>query len=136
MELMRLRPAFAGCDVSFASVHPALAVQVEGSGSRYHCIPDVTRWSKRRAPWSFLVLMKILISERPDVVITTGAAPGYLACLAGKLLGIRSCWIDSIANADEISMSGLKARRWIDLLLTQWPNLAEENGSKFKGNVL
>ncbi len=87
-------------------------------------------------PWAFLVIMKILITERPKVIITTGAAPGFLACIAGKLLGIRCCWVDSIANAEELSLSGNKSRRWIDLLLTQWPNLARDNGAQYRGNVL
>ena len=47
---------------------------------------------------------------RPDVVITTGAAPGYFAVRIGKLLGARVVWVDSIANAEELSLSGPEGR--------------------------
>jgi UDP-N-acetylglucosamine:LPS N-acetylglucosamine transferase len=137
VELMRLRPAFEGCSVTFASVSDGLRKSVEDAGHRYHRIPDLTRWNVGRVPWAFIKITRILLKERPTVIITTGAGPGYIACIAGKLMGIRCCWVDSIANADELSMSGVKAGRWIDLLLTQWPKLANhDNGAQYKGNVL
>ena len=136
IELMRLHPAFDNCDVCFCSVNEGHRKGVEKAGYRYRRIPDLTRWNIGKIPWSFLVVTRILMRERPDVIITTGAAPGYMACIAGKMLGIRSCWVDSIANADELSMSGSKAMRWIDLVLTQWPKLATNDGAQYKGNVL
>jgi hypothetical protein len=69
-------------------------------------------------------------------VITTGAAPGYFAVRIGKLLGARVVWVDSIANAEELSLSGQKAGSFVDLWLTQWPQLARECGPKHFGNVL
>ena len=41
----------------------------------------------------------------------------------GSLLGIRTLWLDSIANADELSLSGVKASKFATLALTQWPEL-------------
>ena len=66
--------------------------------------------SRRRDRLGFLVvlwqLVRILIRERPDVVVTTGAAPGFVALAAAKLLlGCRTIWIDSIANAERLSSS-------------------------------
>ena len=136
VELMRLEPAFEGCSVCFASVCEGFRKNIEGNGNPFYRIPDTTRWSASKIPWTFLVIFRILLREKPDVIITTGAAPGYLACMAGKLLGIRCCWVDSIANAEELSLSGDKAKKWIDLLLTQWPNLACEKGPQYRGNVL
>lgn len=136
VELMRLAPAFEGCSVTFASVCEGFRRSVESEGHRFHLIPDATRWSLCRVPWTFVRVTLLLIRERPDVIITTGAAPGYLACIAGRMLGIRCCWVDSIANAEELSLSGDRAMRWIDLLLTQWPNLAREKGPQYRGNVL
>jgi hypothetical protein len=73
---------------------------------------------------------------RPDVVVSTGAAPGYFGVRFGKWLGARVIWVDSIANAEELSMSGAKAGAFVDIWLTQWPHLAKENGPKHFGNVL
>ena len=48
----------------------------------------------------------------------TGAAPGYFAIRIGKLLGARTLWIDSIANAEELSMGGQLVAEKADLVLT------------------
>ncbi|GAJ24098.1 unnamed protein product, partial [marine sediment metagenome] len=94
--------------------------------------------------WNYLSLLKlalrlavIILRERPDVVISTGAAPGYLAIRLAKLLTrARTIWLDSIAETNDLSLSGIKGRRYADLWLTQWPELAQTNGPDYKGNVL
>ncbi len=78
----------------------------------------------------------ILLRERPHTVISTGAAPGYFAMRIGKLLRARTVWIDSIANADRMSMSGELVRKYADLWLTQWPHLAGRDGPNYAGSVL
>lgn len=72
-----------------------------------------------------LQMLWLVLKFRPDVVITTGAAPGLVALQIGKLFGARTVWIDSLANAEKISLSGKLAERYADLWLTQWPHLVE-----------
>ena len=81
-------------------------------------------------------VLRVVLKERPSVVVSTGAAPGLFGVIFGKLGGARTIWIDSIANAEELSMSGRLAGRWADLWLTQWPELAREGGPAFEGAVL
>ena len=45
-------------------------------------------------------------------------------------------WIDSLANGEELSMSGRRAAKHADLWLTQWPELAEDGGPEYAGSVL
>ena len=99
-------------------------------------IPDSNRWSKLRLLRCAIAIGWLLLRLRPDVVLTTGAAPGYFALCIGKWFGARVVWIDSIANAEEMSLSGQKAGRFADLWLTQWLHLAGDNGPKFFGSVL
>jgi UDP-N-acetylglucosamine:LPS N-acetylglucosamine transferase len=66
----------------------------------------------------------IVLQERPNVVISTGAAPGFLMCFWGKLFGARVIWLDSIANACKLSMSGQMIRPFADLMLSQWPDIS------------
>jgi len=73
--------------------------------------------------------------ERPSVVVSTGAAPGYLAIRCARLMGARTLWIDSVANIEELSMSGRLASTTADLCLTQWPHLADER-IRYLGAVL
>lgn len=78
----------------------------------------------------------IVIRERPDVVVTTGAAPGLVVLALARLLGARTVWVDSIANAERLSLSGRLAEGRADLVLTQWPELAREGGPRYLGGVL
>lgn len=134
-QLLRLRPAWEGCDVAYVTTDPSLADAVI-SGSRFYSVAEASRWEKAKLVKSAIQVAGILIRERPDVIITTGAAVGYFAILFGRLLGCRTLWIDSIANAEEVSLSGQKAGRIADLFLTQWPELEKDGGPTFKGSVL
>ena len=58
-------------------------------------------------------------------MVSTGAAPGYLAIRFARMMGARTVWIDSVANVEELSMSGRMASETADLCLTQWPHLAQ-----------
>ena len=67
-----------------------------------------------------------VIKERPDVIVTTGSLPIAIVCmLAKKLLGTKVVWIDSVAQLDDLSMSGKMLLKRADLFLTQWPEVAE-----------
>ncbi len=134
VQLLRLSDAFAGCDVVYATVSAGYRQDVPDA--RFHVIPDATRWDKLKLVRLLLRLIWVLVRERPDVVVTTGAAPGYLAVVLGRVLGARTVWIDSIANVEEMSMSGQRARSHADLWLTQWPHLAVPGGPSFAGAVL
>ena len=135
VQLRRLLPAFDGFDVAFASVFPAYAQDVPGS--RFHVFDDVSRFHKARMPRVIFQIFSILMSERPDVVITTGSAPGLIALALSKLLfRSQTIWIDSIANCEQLSSSGLRARRFADVWLTQWNHLAGKDGPDFWGATL
>ena len=134
VQLLRLRPAFEGCAVTYATVQPSYAAQVPGE--RFHSFTDATRWSRWDLVKMVLEVCWIVIRTRPDVIVSTGAAPGVVALRLGKLLGARTVWLDSIANVETMSMSGRKVRKFADLWLTQWPEVARKEGCVFKGAVL
>ena len=134
VQLLRLRPAFEGADLIFATVHEGYRTDVPGC--EFRIIQDGNRTQKIALLKSAISILFLLLVEKPDVVVSTGAAPGYFAVRFAKLLRMKTIWIDSVANAGELSMSGQKAGRCADLWLTQWPHLAKDGGPKHLGNVL
>lgn len=134
MQLLRLVPALQGYDVVFVSVLESYACQVPGN--RFHSVPDANRWSRRGLITLAAKMARIVRQEKPDVVLSTGAAPGYFAILFGRLFGARTIWVDSIANADRLSLSGRLAGKHADLWLTQWPHLARAKGPLYRGAVI
>jgi len=107
-----------------------------GGSGVYASIPDANRDQKLRLLALLFRLAWIVIRFRPDVVISTGAAPGYFAIRLGRLIGARTLFLDSIANAESLSLSAQLARKHSDLLLTQWPHLAKGDGPRYSGTVL
>lgn len=134
VQMLRLRPAFEDLEVVFATVRQGYSADVDGAFFRL--IPDANRWSKLGLLRTAVGVGCLILRERPDVVISTGAAPGFFAIVLGRLLGARTIWVDSVANAETLSLSGQKAGRFAHLWLTQWPHLAREGGPHYFGNVL
>jgi hypothetical protein len=134
VQLLRLRPAFGDCDVTWVTVSDTYRSDV--APAPFLTVPDATRWSRIGLLRLAIRIAWIVIKVRPDVVVTTGAAPGFFACLVGRLIGRRTAWIDSMANVNELSMSGRAAGRWSDLWLTQWERLSTEQGPQYRGAVL
>lgn len=143
VQLLRLMPAFEGCRLTIASTDPTLAREALAQARRlglpapgFRTVIEANRWQKWRLAKSLGGIARVVAEVRPDVVITTGAAPGYFALRFGKLLGARTVWLDSIANSEELSLAGQKAGKHADLWLTQWPELAREGGPHHEGAVL
>lgn len=143
VQLMRLRAAWEGCDVTYVTTDPGLVEALRRtaaeSGSpepKLHIVTEGNRWQKRRLILQLVQLAVLMLWLRPDAVISTGAAPGYFALRIGKLLGARTIWVESIANAEELSLSGRKIGKYADLWLTQWPHLAKPDGPQFLGSVI
>lgn len=143
VQLLRLRPAWRGCTVHYATTDAAqrapLAVKLEVDGETlggFHIFCEANRWQKLRLLRQLVELAIIIVRVRPGTIITTGAAPGYFALRLGKLIGARTVWVDSIANAEELSLSGSRVGRYADLWLTQWADLARPDGPHHAGAVI
>jgi UDP-N-acetylglucosamine:LPS N-acetylglucosamine transferase len=117
-----MTPAFEGHDVAYLTTDPGHRSEV--GGARFHVVKDANRQNKLGLVFCAMKVVWVLLRERPTVVVSTGAAPGYLAIRFARLLKARTLWIDSVANVEELSMSGRMASEAADLCLTQWPHLA------------
>ena len=132
MQMQRLLPAFEGCRVSLASVASIESEQI----ARFHSVPDANRDTKLRMLLLLFKMFWIVLLDRPDVVISTGAAPGYVAIRIGKLFGARTLFIDSIANGKEPSLSAKLSLAHADVTLSQWPEVSQAFGTSYWGAIL
>ncbi|WP_421132383.1 hypothetical protein [Alteromonas sp. A079] len=131
IQLLRLKPVFDQFETTYVSNQYR-----EEMGTNFRHVIDANGDEKLKLIALFFQMSWVMIINRPDVVISSGAAPGFFAVMLGKLMGAKTIWVDSIANAEELSLSGKKAGTFADLWLTQWPNLAEPTGPTFCGRVL
>jgi hypothetical protein len=134
VQLLRITPAFEGCEVTFVTVHESYRAQVPNN--KFYVVNDANRWNKTALAKAALKLARIVWNEKPNVVVSTGAAPGYIALRLGRMMNARTIWLDSVANVDELSMSGRIVGACADLWLTQWAHLARPEGPHYAGSVL
>lgn len=131
-QLQLLREAFSAHEVCYVTTDLTLAAV----DSSILVIPDCNRNRPSQALLSAGSVYRIIRRIRPDVIVTTGAAPGLIAIIIGRICGAHTVWIDSVANAEQLSLSGRLAKWVAHLCLTQWPHLARRNAPLFYGSVL
>lgn len=152
VQLMKIRSAWKHMDAVYMSTVSEYQNELNKYASendmdppRFYKTVVATRWQKFKLLRQLLDIVWVILRERPSYIVTTGAAPGFFAVKIGSLLGIKTVWIDSIANVEEMSLSGQKALSCADICLTQWEDLAEKHNSlnvneapklKYWGSVL
>lgn len=105
-----------------------------GGECDYH-IDDFSRSDAWRIVKVAYQMLRIIHKEKPDVVISTGAAPGLVAIVVAWTMGIKTIWIDSIATRSKLSLSGRLVKPFCTEYYVQWPELAKGR-IKYNGNVL
>lgn len=99
---------------------------------KYWCYFPTNRNIKNLVKNTFLA-MKILKKERPDVIISTGAAPAIPFFYLGKLFGSKVIYIEVYDRIDKPTITGKLVYPISDLFIIQW-----EEQKKFypKGEML
>jgi UDP-N-acetylglucosamine:LPS N-acetylglucosamine transferase len=100
-QLMLLRHTLENYDVRFATTEPSVAQQHGIADAE--SLPDCNQNKPLLSLMCAFAALRIVLKHRPDVVISTGAAPGFFCILAGRLIGARTLWIDSVANGEALS---------------------------------
>jgi beta-1,4-N-acetylglucosaminyltransferase len=136
-ELQRLMPAFEGKEYFFVTHRSEYSRHLE----RAYFIPYTEGYLRERLTWlkTIFIALRILRKERPDVVISTGG--GEIAvpfCYAGKLLGAKVIFIETLARITSKSAAGKLIYPIADLFLVQWEPLLKKYGTKaqYWGNVI
>jgi UDP-N-acetylglucosamine--N-acetylmuramyl-(pentapeptide) pyrophosphoryl-undecaprenol N-acetylglucosamine transferase len=69
--------------------------------------------------------LKIVMEEKPDVVISTGAGSAWFFMFWARLFGARFTLIESFARVDGPSLFGRLSRPFADFTVVQWPNMTQ-----------
>ena len=99
-------------------------------------LPDCSISNLWRVPACFQIASRLIRSAGADLVISTGALPGLIAIIAARVQGQTTIWIDSVANAKTLSLSGKVARVVAHKTYSQWPDVARRERVRFAGAVL
>ncbi|OHB61021.1 MAG: hypothetical protein A2167_01110 [Planctomycetes bacterium RBG_13_46_10] len=135
-QLLRLSHSWKDYEVFWITTTTVVAEKLCAFG-RVYTVGESNRQHLIKVIKALLRCTKIIFTEKPDIVISTGAAVGCVTCFLGKILGAKIIWIDSITNVEQISLSGKMVRYIADLFLVQWPELAEKyHNVNYEGTVI
>lgn len=86
---------------------------------------------------NLFLAIRLMKKERPSLIISTGAGVAVPFIWAGKILGIKSVYIESITRLKRLSLSASLIYFITTKILVQWPELATRyKRTEYHGNVL
>jgi UDP-N-acetylglucosamine:LPS N-acetylglucosamine transferase len=125
-QLLKLSRSWSGFETVLITTND-WAIPVSERHCAAYVVGECNRGNLLKVILVFWRSLRIVLRERPDIVISTGAAAGAIASAISKLFGAKIVWVDSIANVKRVSLSGRLVRRFADLFLVQWPHLQNKS---------
>lgn len=69
--------------------------------------------------------IRILRKERPDLIISAGAAPAVPFFWIGKIMGIKLIYIEPFDRIGKASLTGKLCYKVVDVFIVQWEQMKE-----------
>ena len=136
-EIQRLLDAFEGHDISFVTIK----AKSTGHLSNVYYLRDTAGSTKVHMLLNMIVVaiqsLKIILKERPRIIVSTGADVAIPICYLGKLFNIKILFIESLCRVNDLSPSGKIVYPISYLFLVQWDRLTKKySKAKYWGAVL
>ncbi|MCK4913146.1 MAG: polysaccharide biosynthesis protein [Planctomycetes bacterium] len=91
--------------------------------SRVRAIPNIVKHSPLSWVVGVVLSFYVVLVERPNVVISTGAGIVVFFCVFAKLLGAKLIFIESMARIKRPTLTARFLYPFSDLFIVQWPGL-------------
>lgn len=89
---------------------------------KYYCYYPTNRNIKNLIKNTFLAI-KILVKEKPDLIISSGAAVAVPFFYIGKLMGAKTVYIEVFDRIDKPTMTGKMVYPITDKFIVQWEEM-------------
>ena len=122
LELVSLKAAW-GTHQRFWVTFPTDDARVLLEGERVIWAYPPTNRSLKNLLKNLWLGWRVLRRERPDVVISTGAGVAVPFLWVGRVLGMRTIYIESLARIQRLSLSGRLVYPVVHRFYVQWPDL-------------
>lgn len=97
-------------------------------GQKMYYLHQVNRKEKTLPLWMIVNAfksLKLMIVEKPDVVITTGVLAMIPLCLLAKLFGKKLVYIESFAKVSSPTATGKLMYKYADRFYVQWESMKQ-----------
>ena len=131
-QISMLKPLMEKYDSFVVTEETAYKAVIKGQKMYY--MHQVNRREKLMPLWMLVNTMRsirIMVSEKPDVVITTGVLAMIPLCLLTKLFRKKLIYIESFAKVSSPTQTGKLLYKYADQFYVQW-----ESMKKFYPNAI
>jgi beta-1,4-N-acetylglucosaminyltransferase len=135
LQLLRMQPAWEGFERTWITL-PAADSDYLLRDERVVLGRGPTNRSVRALLPNLWLAWRVVRRERPDVILSTGAALAVPFFLAGKIFGARLVFVESLTRTTSLSLTGRLVRPLADAFFVQWPDLAGVRRARFAGRLL
>jgi beta-1,4-N-acetylglucosaminyltransferase len=123
LEMLMLEPSFRDLDTTWVTL-PGSDVEHLLEGQRVILGHGPTNRSLWRFFLNLGVAWRTIRRERPDVILSTGAALAVPFFLVGRLRRVRLIYVESLTRIDSLSLSGRMVYPLASDFFVQWPDAA------------
>lgn len=129
-EALQILDAFEGHVIFFATHHSARDDDLRKIAPVHFCkgINANPVLFLLTFPWAIKVIMR----ERPQVIFSPGAEIALPFFFWGKLLRIKTIYLESWCRVNDLSVAGRISYPFVDAFYVQWPQLLRVCGPKAK----
>ena len=135
LQLLSLEPAYRGLEQTWVTLKAADSEYLL-AGREVVFASGPTNRSVAKALANLRLAWRVIRERDPDVVLSTGAALSVPFFLAGKLLGRRVVYVESLTRTRRLSLSGRLVYPLADAFFVQWPTTTKLRRARFAGSVL
>jgi UDP-N-acetylglucosamine:LPS N-acetylglucosamine transferase len=145
-EILEIMPAFVGYDLFFITARAPTTKRLE-SLYRVHYITDsdptpssMLHIIARDMMMTLVIaarVIRIMLREKPFIVVTTGGTATVQLCILARLLGVKVLSLQSVTRVTELSLTGKLTYPFANVFLVQWRQLLEKYPrAQYWGRVL
>lgn len=119
-QLLVLRPWWTQHRRFWVTFDTPDAVQALAAERAIWCYHPTNRnlWNLLR---NTLLAMRVLVRERPALIVSTGAAVAVPFFILGRVLGAKTMYIEVVDRVDSSTLTGRLVRPFAHAMLVQWP---------------
>jgi beta-1,4-N-acetylglucosaminyltransferase len=74
---------------------------------------------------NFILAFQVILQERPQLILTTGAGVAVPFIILGKLLGAKTAFVESFTRIKQLSLSARLVMPFLDVVYVHWQQLKQ-----------
>jgi len=135
-QMLALEPAWRGYERAWVTL-PSADVEYLLREERVIYGKGPTNRSAKALIVNLRLAWRTLRRERPDAILSTGAALAVPFFLVGRMLGIRTVYVESVTRTEGLSLTGRMVYRLTGRFFVQWPEAATgRDRAEYAGGIL